>query len=667
MTFDDSCDCDPQGHEMNNEPSADQRFMLSRRKLLGGMLGAGIVTMMGSSPASAALRALATPGANDDRVLINIFLRGGADGLNIVVPYGDADYYRHRQSIAQQRSNLSDLDGFFGLNKAFEPLHALYREGEAAFIHAAGSPTPEGSHFAAMDNIDFAFGNGGWMERALTVAQQTAPVSALTISPRSAPALRGSNGGVAFESLDKFRRSSRQLSSMRSALENMYGASGDPLTSAATLKAFSAVDTLSGVTSSRNTSYPTGKLGAQLREAAALIKADIGVRMIAINYGGWDHHSNETTRMNAGGAQLSGALAAFQQDLGGAKSRVMTVVMSEFGRTAGENGSGGTDHGYGSLMTVVGTGLRSAGGGQVHLRDNRWVGLSDDDLERNRNLAVSTDFRSVASELLEHHMGIVDDGRIFPGYARQPVGLFSASSPAPPDNRPTGDGNTTSTTQNPTTSTQPADTQAPSSSTPNQTSPGQSGGSQAGSGTSTASQTTTASNGGTRTGGQPGATQPKTATPGATSSPAGQTTGSGATTSGGNAGAMAADKPAPLVVNAQGSTAATAGSTTGAAVPAATGATSTSATTAAASGATTVPNLALGTGVEQSAAGGLGLGKVAPAAAAGAMGAAALAGGVAWKKRPQADPLMYLAMEGAEKTADPLDDEQRLPQERRTR
>lgn len=636
MTIEDSCGCDshdgtdagPIGTPFGN------RSLVSRRKVLGGMLGAGIVTMVGSSPASAALRALAVPGSNDDRVLVNLFLRGGADGLNIVVPYGDSDYYRHRNSIAQQRASLSNLDGFFGLNQAFRPLYPLYQEGELAFVHAVGSPTPNGSHFAAMDDIDFAFGAGGWMERALTVSQQTAPVSALTISQRSSPALRGKNGGVAFASLEKFRRSSRELSDMRPALESMYRASGDGLTSAATLEAFTAVDTLSSVSTSGSGTYPNGKLAAQLREAATLIKADIGVRMISIGYGGWDHHSNEENRMGDVGSQLSEAIAAFQADLGGAKGRVMTVVMSEFGRTARENGSGGTDHGYGTVMTLVGGGLTSGGGGRVHLRDGKWVGLAEDQLVRKRNLAVSTDFRAVLSEVLEQHMGISDDGRIFPGYTPEPLGVFSGGPPAPANNPPAGQEPTTTTTAvetNPGQTGRTTGTQAPSS-----------GGTQGG---STTSATDSGSNptSGRATGNSTPTSATNTAkdTAGATPSSGGASTGS---STGSATGGVSVERTAPLVVNTPNASVApsAAASSTGAATTAAADAAAgTTSSTVAALGSS-AENLAAAPGVQQSVtSGGLGIGKLASAAAASTFGAAALVGGFLWRKRPQPEPLVY--------------------------
>ncbi len=409
--------------------------LFSRRQMLAGMMGAGVVTIIGTSPMAGALRALAVPGDADDRVLVNVFLRGGADGLNIVVPHGDDDYYRLRRSIAQPRNSLSDLDGFFGLHQSFAPLYPLYQSGELAFVHATGSNDRTRSHFSAMDNMDLAFGSTGWMQRALASQNDRDPLSGLTIGDRTAPSLRGPSSGIAIDRLNSFRQSTTALGDMRQAVEAMYGASGDPLTGEATLRAFTSIDALAGVTVDPAVQYPSSSFARDLREAAALIKADLGVRMVSVSIGGWDHHSDTVPRMQAKGDQLAAALAAFKADLGDQGGRVLTVVMSEFGRTAKENGSGGTDHGHGNMMMVMGGGMSGAGGGRVHVRDNAWVGLSENQLNDGRDLAITTDFRSVLAELLEGHMGIVN-GQIFPRFTPRYLGLLSAGT-TPPTTAPT--------------------------------------------------------------------------------------------------------------------------------------------------------------------------------------------------------------------------------------
>lgn len=455
---------------MTNQPveiTASPTF--SRRQVLAGLMSAGVVTIVGSSPVGSAMRALAVPSDGPDRVLVNVFLRGGADGLNIVVPKGDDDYYRLRNSIAQARSTLSDLDGFFGLNQAFSPLHPLYREGELAFVQAVGSNDPTRSHFSAMDNMDLAFGSTGWMQRALAVQGDLDPVAGLSIGNRSAPSLRGPFGGVAINRLQRFRQATAALDFMRPTVESMYEATSDRLIGDATARAYTSIDRLTDVTVNPSVDYPRGRVAQDLREAAALIKANVGVRMVSINYGGWDHHSDEVDRMNGRGAELSAALAAFKADLGSQSDRVLTLVMSEFGRTARQNGSGGTDHGHGNMMMIMGGGLAAAGGGRVHVRNNAWVGLSDDKLYKKRDLAISTDFRSVLAEALDKHMGITDDGRIFPSYTPDYLGLLSGGGGPAPVGSSTTVAATTTTIAGVTTTTAPGST--PPSSTSTSTAP----------------------------------------------------------------------------------------------------------------------------------------------------------------------------------------------------
>lgn len=444
----------------------------SRRQVLAGLMSAGVVTIVGSSPVASAMRALAVPGSGDDRVLVNLFLRGGADGLNIVVPHGDDDYYRLRSSIAQAKSTLSDLDGFFGLNQAFAPLHPLYQEGELAFIQAVGSNDKTRSHFSAMDNMDLAFGNTGWMQRALAVQAGQDPLAGLTVGDRVSPSLRGAGGGIALKSLRNFRQANAAMDFMRPTLESMYGATPYRLIGDATARAYTSIDRLANVSVESNVDYPRGRIAQDLREAAALIKANVGVRMVSINFGGWDHHTDEVDRMTRKGAELAAALAAFKADLGSESDRVLTMVMSEFGRTARQNGSGGTDHGHGNMMMVMGGGLASAGGGKVHVRNNSWVGLSSSDLYQNRDLAISTDFRSVLAESLDKHMGIADDGRIFPRYTAEYLGLLSGGgAPTTTTTVPTGSSTTTSTIVATSTTSTPSSTTSGTSATTTTTAP----------------------------------------------------------------------------------------------------------------------------------------------------------------------------------------------------
>lgn len=403
----------------------------SRRSFLKGLMSAGAFTIVGSSVAGVTLgakpmSAWGLPGAGNDPVIVNIFLRGGADALNVVVPYGDDDYYRIRGSISRKAGDYANLDGFFGLNNAFAGLLPLYESGQIAFIQAAGSNDPTRSHFVAQPIMDAGFGPGGWLQRALAAKNLNSAVSGVTIGARTTDALAGPFGGIALKTIDQYVSDAAALEAARPALEAMYGAAPQPLEQGAVLGAFASIDQVGQVVSAPDAVYPNVKKGVSvdLREAAALIKADIGVRCVGVNHGGWDQHSNEVTRMEKTGSQLTEALTAFWEDLGAHRDRVVVVVNTEFGRTAHQNGSGGTDHGHGGFMMVMGTSLADAGGGQVHLKDGRWPGLTDNDLYLERYQAITTDFRSVFAEVAGRHLGVQDMAVAFPDFEPSYLGLL---------------------------------------------------------------------------------------------------------------------------------------------------------------------------------------------------------------------------------------------------
>lgn len=394
----------------------------SRRTFLKGALAAGAFTIVGATPVGPALgvgpmTAWGLPGDGADKVIVNVFLRGGADALNIVVPHGDDDYYRLRGSLGLQADAYTDLDGFFGLNNAFSPLLPLYEQGKAAFIHAAGSHDATRSHFVAQPIMDSGFGPGGWLQRALAAENLDTPVSGVSIGSRTSDGLAGPFGGIAVKTIDNYVRDAQDLSSARPALEALYASAEQDLEKGAVLGAFASIDQVAGVNPAPDVAYPNNKsVSLDLQQAAALIKADIGVRCVAVNYGGWDHHSNEIARMQTTGGTLTAALAAFWADLGQHQDRVIVVVNSEFGRTAKQNGSGGTDHGHGGHMMIIGGSLENAGGGKVHLAGGSWPGLSDNDLYLGRYQPVTADFRSIYAEVADRHMGVSDVAAVVPGF-----------------------------------------------------------------------------------------------------------------------------------------------------------------------------------------------------------------------------------------------------------
>lgn len=341
-----------------------------------------------------------------DPVLVVIYLRGAADGLNVVVPHGDADYYTLRPNIQVAPGNEIDLDGFFGLNPAFGALHTPYLDGDLCLIHAAGSPNGTRSHFDAQDFMERAAPDDplvgdGWLNRCLASLGASDSWAGISLGPAKALALVGAAPSLAFSSIEDFALLGPE--GRRAALEAMYQSASPVELEDASQQAFSAIDVIATVETGTEVVYPPGPYGAALADAAALIKANIGVRVVAIDIGGWDHHEGENNQMPGVGGSLAAGLAAFRSDLGGDLSRTCTLTMTEFGRTAAENGTGGTDHGHGSFMAAMGGGVV---GGRVLLRDASWPGLGPGDLFEGRDLEVTTDFRDVFAEVLNQHMGL---------------------------------------------------------------------------------------------------------------------------------------------------------------------------------------------------------------------------------------------------------------------
>jgi uncharacterized protein (DUF1501 family) len=373
------------------------------------------------------LRARPASAAGSDPVLVSLFLRGGADGLNLVVPHGDPGYYAVRPTIRVAPGSELDLDGFFGFHPALAPLLPLYQSGQLAAIHACGSPHDTRSHFDAQDFMEFGVPGDksvreGWLNRFLVAAGMSDPLSAVTIGNSVAKSLAGPSPSLALATITDLNFSGT-TTWRRPAIEAMYATSGNPQISWLPSSTFATSDVLQTVSTATSVNYPSSKLGAALKDLAALIKADIGVRLGAVDLGGWDHHFNESTEFPAVAGVLAAALAAFAQDLGPDLNRTVVLVMSEFGRRVAENGSLGCDHGHGGVMLALGGGIA---GGRV-LVDGGWPGLEPGNLFEGIDVPVTTDFRDVFGELLTRHMGLADAGGVFPGYPLDPArypGLF---------------------------------------------------------------------------------------------------------------------------------------------------------------------------------------------------------------------------------------------------
>jgi len=370
-----------------------------------------------------------------NKVLVAIFQRGAADGLNIVIPHGEQRYYDLRPTISVPRPNAAvpadsaiDLDGFFGLHPSLASLKPLWDRQELAIVHAAGSPDPTRSHFDAQDYMESGTPGlkataDGWLNRALPpVTGKPSPVRAVSLGPVLARTLKGSNSAVAVENLNNFTVRDAAASKV---LESMYGSSQDQILGGTGRETFDAVTLLQSMQKTpyqpaAGANYPRGRFGDSMRQIAQLIKADVGVEVAFADLGGWDHHVNETgprasvgqlaNRLDEFGASLS----AFYRDLGDRMEDVVVVTMSEFGRTAKENGNRGTDHGHANAMFVMGGPVK---GGKVY---GKWPGLAPEQLYEERDLALTTDFRDILSEAVRSHLGNTSLKSVFPNYVASP-------------------------------------------------------------------------------------------------------------------------------------------------------------------------------------------------------------------------------------------------------
>jgi len=378
-------------------------------------------------------RAVAATLAPSKRILIVLFQRGAVDGLNVVVPFAEPNYYRIRPTIAipapsRGRENTAiDLDGSFGLHPSLAPLEPLFRQGRLAVIHATGSPDPSRSHFDAQDYMEAGTPGvkateDGWLNRALVATPEAtpSPFRAVAADPITPLTLRGRAPALAIANLRQFRLYGPEI--VEAGFEAMYDGAPDPLVRTTGRETFAAIDALKKINPENyqpenGAAYPQSRFGQGLQEIAQLIKQDVGLEVAFLDSGGWDHHVNE------GGAEgqlanllrdLGQGLAAFDRDLGARMDDIVFVSMSEFGRTAHENGNRGTDHGHGNYMFVMGGRVKGA---KVY---TRWPGLAPDQLNDNRDLKVTTDYRSVLSELLAGHLGCRDLKQVFPSFDSSP-------------------------------------------------------------------------------------------------------------------------------------------------------------------------------------------------------------------------------------------------------
>lgn len=424
----------------------NKKFTTSRRRFLQGLGAASVVSQV---PAFGRTLPLAETvptviRAKGQKSIVCIFLRGAADGLNMIVPYGDSSYEGHRPTMAMDLDDgLIKLDSTFGLHPALAPLEPLYKSKRFAPIICAGSTHGTRSHFDAQDWMEFAApGNRtmreGWLNRYLTSTktESSATFRAMAIQELLPRSLRGTYPVLAVPGNATNKKSSENLD----IFERFYGDSGGMLEGGEMTNRDRENDAAGVVESGRMTietlrrfqeivgkapkkrdgnetvsgsAYSSSRFSKGLQQIAKVLKAGEGLEVAGIDYGGWDDHTGEggvegkmATRMS----DFAQSLAAFCGDLGQDLDNTTIMVMTEFGRTVRENGNTGTDHGHGSTMFVIGGEVK---GGKIH---GDWTGLAKKDLYQGRDLAVTTDFRNVYHSVLTNHFGYKTPKEFFPDF-----------------------------------------------------------------------------------------------------------------------------------------------------------------------------------------------------------------------------------------------------------
>jgi uncharacterized protein (DUF1501 family) len=361
------------------------------------------------------------------RTLVCLFQRGAVDGLSMLVPHGDESYYRERPRIAIPRSTVVDLDGHFGLHPRLAPLKPFWDAGSLAVVPAVGSPDGTRSHFDAQDYMESGTPGvksttDGWANRYCQNAREhtDTPFRAVAFGPQLPRIMAGTAPALAIDDLRTFGVGGRAAAGDRltRAFEALYEGSATGLLASSAEESFEAIRMLKTANPSAHSTehgaeYPRGRLGDSLRQIAQLIKAGLGMEIAFADMGGWDTHVNQGSdqgQLALRLTELGQALAAFATDLGERMRDVCVLTMSEFGRTLRENGTGGTDHGHGTAMLVLGG---TVAGKQVA---GKWPGLAQEARYEGRDVAVTTDFRDLFGEILTRHLGARDLSAVFPGY-----------------------------------------------------------------------------------------------------------------------------------------------------------------------------------------------------------------------------------------------------------
>lgn len=415
---------------------------MKRRDALKGIIGLGIGSAgMLSGPSLFQLqKAYSITG----KKLVIIFQRGGCDGINTCIPYGDDEYYTLRPTIAVARPDGSnphsalDLDGYFGLHPGLADLHALYNDGALAIMPAVHYPSASHSHFDSQHFIESGARSKsieGWLNRYLQTNNQSGAMRAIGIGNDVPQSLRGIVPVSSFRYLDNFRLNLPPEDEI-DILDNLtqtYGQAPESRPYRQLLKHYgktlvndlSIVKNLdpSSYTPENGAIYSASPLAKQLKETAYLLKSNASTEIVTLSTGGWDTHSNqgggeEDGYQTARHKNFSSSIAAFYKDLGAMTEDIVILTCTEFGRTAKENASGGTDHGNASTWFALGGGIQGGIYGE-------YPGLAPDQLYHGRNLDFSIDYRNIFGDILSQHLGNNALATILPGHDYSPVGLFS--------------------------------------------------------------------------------------------------------------------------------------------------------------------------------------------------------------------------------------------------
>ena len=358
-------------------------------------------------------------------VLVLIFLRGGMDGLHVVPPHADPSYQPQRPTLAIPQpgkpNGARDLDGFFGLHPDLAPLEEIYRAKQLAIVHAIGSPDSTLSHFEAMQTMERGVSDGnstatGWVSRHLASMDsgRASPIRAIAFGDVLPKSMQGSIGAMAVRSLSEFRLGEPDdwAGGFRNVLAGFYGSDNDPARAAGreTLQLLRSLEKLDPekYRPEGKADYPKTEVGQRLKQVAQLIKADVGLEIAEVDLGGWDAHVAQPTLMTGLMKELGTSLHAFWADMGDSMKNVTVVAMSEFGRRVHENSGLGTDHGRGTAMFIAGGSIK---GGKVY---GRWPGLKSNQLDKDGNLRVTTDYRDVLGEIVDRRLHNSKLAEVFP-------------------------------------------------------------------------------------------------------------------------------------------------------------------------------------------------------------------------------------------------------------